>query len=104
MSRLWGWLLAVLAGAAAAVAWFTRNGSDEQRTEQAREAALSLEREDIADKLAAERLAIQERREREREAIQDDLDTDLLQVEHDLPGAVADALRDARGSGDDTAA
>jgi len=101
--RAWRWIVAAFAALAGGIAWLVRNGSDEHRTEQAREAAQERQREDIADKLAAERLAIQERREREREAMQDELDTDLLQVENDLPGAVADALRDARGSGDDTA-
>lgn len=102
--KAWRWILAVFAALAAGIAWLVRNGSDEQRTRQARETAQERQREDLADKLAADRLEIQEGREREREAIQDDLEKGLEQVENDLPGAVADALRDARGEPDDTAA
>jgi len=89
---------------AGAIAWLVNGHEEDGQAQQAREATQAREREDIADRLAAERLAIQERRERERRAMQDELDTNLLQVETDLPGAVADALRDARGEPDDTAA
>lgn len=98
--KVWGWIVAAFAAVVAGVAWFSRINRDDRLTKAAREEAQAAQREDIEDKLAADRLVIQTRREREREAIQDELETDLLQVETDLPGAVADALRDARGGGD----
>lgn len=98
-------ILAMLGGllaAGLAIVFGERRKTSRARRERdaAQETAQAAEGAAIAERLAREQAETRARRGREREAIQDDLDDGLAQVETGLPGAVADALRDARGGGD----
>ena len=97
--KLW---LALAGAALAAILAFVfgerrKVGRARKQRDAATDDALAARGEAIAERLRREQVEHAAQRERERAAIQEDLEDGLDKVDADLPGAVADALRDARG-------